>query len=298
MDIRQLRYFVAVAEELHFARAAERLHIAQPALSQQVRSLEAELGVQLLERGPRQVTLTDAGERLLEEARAVLARFDAALATMARVRDGDLGRVRIGVFAGPVRLMLPELLGDLRRLHPDLEVVTHLMSARAQESALRDGGLDVATLPWEPKPPLHGRVISRQALGLALPAGHALAARAAIEPPELSALPVVWMARASEPELYDSILARLTAAGGRPESLLEASTPESSVSIVAAGVATSLKTRSEVERAAASGERVIWRPIAGLDLEILTVAAWDPGRRSRGRDAVLEVLESRTAEAR
>ena len=298
MDIRQLRYFVAVAEELHFGRAAERLHIAQPALSQQIRNLEAELGVQLLQRGGRGVTLTDPGERLLEESVAVLARFDAAVATMARVRHGDVGTVRLGVFSGPARMLLPELLSELRARHPAVEVVTQLMSARAQEAALRDGGLDVAMLPWQPESPLEGRVISRERLGLALPADHALASGEVVKPSDMNVLPVVWMARASEPELYDSILARLGAAGGRPASLLEASTPESSVSIVAAGVAASLKTAREVERAVATGERVAWRPIADVDLEIVTVAAWNPGRMSRKVEDVLEVLARCQAEGR
>src|SRR5919205_2696357 len=157
MELRHLRYFLAVADELHFGRAAARLHIAQPALSQQVRALEAELGVQLLERGARGVTLTDAGARLREEALAVVARFDAAVATMARVRDGSIGVVRVGVFSGPVRLRLAAVLGELRRVHPGLEILTVQMSARAQEAALRDGGLEIALLPWEPAPPLQSR---------------------------------------------------------------------------------------------------------------------------------------------
>ena len=141
-------------------------------------------------------------------------------------------------------------------------------------------------------------MISRERLGLALPADLALAASEVVKPSEMNVLPVVWMARASEPELYDSILARLDAAGGRPASLLEASTPESSVSIVAAGVAASLKTAGKVERAVATGERVAWRPIADIDLEIATVAAWDPARTSRNVEAVLEVLGRWQAEGR
>jgi DNA-binding transcriptional LysR family regulator len=290
VDVRQLRYFLAVADELHFGRAAARLHIAQPALSQQVRALEAELGLQVLERGARGVTLTDAGARLREEALAVVARFDVAVATMARVRDGSIGAVRVGVFSGPVRLRLAAVLSELRRVYPDLEVLTVQMSARAQEAALRDGGLEIALLPWEPAPPLQSRVIDRQPLGLALPAGHPLAARASVSPSELRSLALVWMGRSSDPDLYDAILGKLDAAGGRPASLLEATTPESSLSIVAAGVAASLKTRQEVEMAVAAGDRVTWTPFAGVELQIATVTAWDPARVSPARDAVLEIL--------
>src|SRR6476620_2478806 len=109
-----MRYFVALAEELHFGRAAERLHVAQPALSQQIRGLERELGVRLVERTSRGATLTDAGARFLAEASAVVTRFDAAVATMARVRDGELGTLRIGVFPGPVSSFLPRALTELR----------------------------------------------------------------------------------------------------------------------------------------------------------------------------------------
>jgi DNA-binding transcriptional LysR family regulator len=101
MDVRQLRYFVAVAEELHFGRAAALLHIAQPALSQQIRILESELGLQLLERTNRGVVLTDAGARLVAEARSVLARFDEAVEAMRRVREGFVGSLRVG--CSPVR---------------------------------------------------------------------------------------------------------------------------------------------------------------------------------------------------
>jgi DNA-binding transcriptional LysR family regulator len=290
VDVRQLRYFLAVADELHFGRAAARLHIAQPALSQQVRALEAELGLQLLERGARGVTLTDAGARLREEALAVVARFDAAVATMARVRDGSVGTVRIGVFSGPVRLRLAAVLAELRRVHPDVEIQTVHMSARAQEAALRNGALEIALLPWAPASPLDSRVIERRPLGVALPAEHPLAARGSVSPAELRSLALVWMGRSSDPDLYDAILRKLDAAGGRPASVLEATTPESSLSIVAAGVAASLKTREEVEVAVAAGERVVWMPLVGVDLEIATVVAWNPARAGRARDAILEIL--------
>jgi DNA-binding transcriptional LysR family regulator len=236
------------------------------------------------------VTLTDAGARLREEALAVVARFDAAVATMARVRDGSVGTVRIGVFSGPVRLRLAAVLAELRRVHPDVEIQTVHMSARAQEAALRNGALEIALLPWAPAPPLDSRVIERRPLGVALPAEHPLAARGSVSPAELRSLALVWMGRSSDPDLYDAILRKLDAAGGRPASVLEATTPESSLSIVAAGVAASLKTREEVEVAVAAGERVVWMPLVGVDLEIATVVAWNPARAGRARDAILEIL--------
>ena len=147
MDIRQLRYFVALAEELHFHRAAARLHIAQPALSQQIRSLERELGLQLLERTNRRVSLTDAGARLLTEATAVVARFDEAVANMQRVRAGEVGTLRIGIFPGPLRQLLPGILAELRSRGPDIDVATRYLPALDQVTAVLEGRLDLALLP-------------------------------------------------------------------------------------------------------------------------------------------------------
>jgi DNA-binding transcriptional LysR family regulator len=145
VDVRQLRYFVAVAEELHFGRAASRLHIAQPALSQQIRILEPEFGLQLLERSHRSVASTDAGTRLVVEARGVLARFDEAVKVMRRVREGSVGSLRVGVFPGPLRTLLPPVLVELRRRRPDVEVETRFVHEQA--AALLDGRLDLALMP-------------------------------------------------------------------------------------------------------------------------------------------------------
>ena len=295
MDIRQLRYFVALAEELHFGRAAARLHIAQPALSQQIRTLERELGMQLFERTNRRVFLTDAGARLLTEATAVIARFDEAVANMQRVRVGELGTLRIGLFPGPLGQLLPGILAELRRRSPEVDVATRYLPAHEQVTAVLDGRLDLALVPSLPPSrsaaPLVEKVIDRQPLGVAVPAGHALARKRRLEPRDLAGLPLVWMARASDPSVYDAVLAALTAAGVRPRSLLESSTPESSLSIVAAGLAVSVKTEREVARARAAGEQVVWKPLMGFEVELATVAAWHPRHVTAALRSLLEVLD-------
>lgn len=283
-----MRYFVALAEELHFGRAAERLHVAQPALSQQIRSLERELGVRLLERTSRGAILTDAGTRFRAEAAAVIARFDAAVATMARVRDGELGTLRVGVFPGPVSFLLPEALAELRRVMPDVEVVTVAMPLLLQEQAVMDGTLDLAFLPWRPKSPLRELTVARERIGVALPADHPLADVAELDPRALSHLAVVWFARENAPEVYDAVLAKLEAAGGRPRSLLESATPEASLSIVAAGLAASLKTEQEVLQSTAGG--VVWKPIAGVTPELEVLAVWHPERQGEPARELLAVL--------
>jgi DNA-binding transcriptional LysR family regulator len=293
VDVRQLRYFIAVAEELHFGRAAARLHVAQPALSQQIAGLERELGVQLLERTNRRVLLTDAGDRLLAEARAVVARFDAAVTTMTRVRDGELATLRVGVFPGPVSLRLPHALAALKERYPDVEVQTLSPPVTTQEAAVADGALDLAFLPWHPSANLCTQLVAREPIGLALPSDHPLAHADAIAATELSRLAVVWMARDAAPQVFDTLMTKLEAAGGRPRTLLESATPEASLSIVAAGLAASLKTESEVIASASAG-RLVWRPLADVELETVTVAAWAP----QAREPVVALADLVAAAAR
>ena len=294
MDVRQLRYFVVLAEERHFGRAAEKVHIAQPALSQQIKSLESELGLRLVERTSRGVVLTDAGERLLTEARSVVDRFDEAVETMRRVKRGAVGALRVGVFPGPLRNVLPHALVELRRRLPEVDVETRFVATDEQLRALLEARLDLALLPslgeLDVSAPLQGRVISRELPGIALPAAHSIARQRTLAADELSLLPLVFMSRDSAPRVYDTVVAALRAAGVEPRSLLESSTPESSLAIVGAGLAFSVKAESEV---ADAGDAVVWRPLAGFDLELSIVAAWDTRRATAPLRQLIELLSDK-----
>ena len=123
MEIRHLRYFLAVAEQLNFTRAAELLHVTQPTLSQQIVDLESQLGVQLFQRGKRGVSLTSAGTAMLEEARAILAMREQCLQRMAGFQKGDVGTLTIGVLEFFEDTLLPELTLSLRRRHPGIRVL-------------------------------------------------------------------------------------------------------------------------------------------------------------------------------
>ena len=147
VELRHLRYFVAVAEELNFSRGAERLHMAQPSVSVAIRQLEQELGTELLTRTTRDVSLTDAGRTFLEGARATLAELDRSIVDARRASSGELGRLRIAFSWGARFVTLPALGKAFRRGHPDVELLTEEMWNSRMPGALRAGLVDLAIIP-------------------------------------------------------------------------------------------------------------------------------------------------------
>lgn len=176
LDFRNLRYFVAVAEELHFSRAAERLYIAQPALSEQIRRLERNLGVALLRRTTRKVELTPVGEEFLARARRILAEADEAVAEASRAARGEIGRLRISTLA-PGLEQLPRLLRAFREARPEVAVELQQVSVEDHSGGLHDGAVDVAFV-WLPfaAEGLAFEVITEEPRLAALSSDHPLAA--------------------------------------------------------------------------------------------------------------------------
>lgn len=273
MDIRQLRYFVALAEELHFGRAAQRLHLAQPALSQQLKVLERHLGLRLLDRTNRSVALTDAGRRLLDEAYDVLARFDQAVATMARVRTGEVGELALGVSPGIDPALLHELLVLYRRRAPAADVAPRELAWVDAVDALQRYEVDAALLHVVPDGgATRSIVLSSEPLGVALPSSHLLARLKSIPAARLSGEPLVYFRRRAEPEVYDRVLTAFAVAGAEFGKVHESPTVETSLSLVAAGVGVSPKFQREVKASGLVG--VVWRPIADLALTVPTALVW------------------------
>ena len=223
IELRHLRYFLAVSEELHFGRAAQRLHIAQPPLSQAIRKLEHELGVSLLRRTSRVVTQTEAGRVFAEEARNVLAAFDRALAE-ARKAGGVGTKLRIGC---AVNLAIERLLRFLTALHetePALEAhVTHL-AASEQVERLRRGELDLGIFFYaEEYDDLEmSPLFTGEHLAVYLPRNHRLAAREVLGPSDLADETLVTFPREANPALHDHLLTSWGAAGYRFSSVEEA----------------------------------------------------------------------------
>ena len=183
MELRHLRYFVAVAEELHFTRAALRLNIAQPPLSQQIRALEAELGVQLFERTRRSVALTDAGHALLAQARELLATAQALPQALQRIARGEVGVLRIGFSATlPLTRVLRDVVADHRRTHPDVALNLREMHSLRQFEGLRRGELDVGLVRYNERAPdgIRLQLLRRDPLRLVVPSRHRFARRKSV----------------------------------------------------------------------------------------------------------------------
>jgi len=183
MELRHLRYFVAVAQELHFTRAAERLHIAQPPLSQQIRALEAMLGVQLFVRTRRSVALTDAGTALLARARDLLAAAQALPQELQRVARGETGLLRIGFSSTlPLTKVLRDVVAEHRSAHPDVALNLREMHSALQFESLRRGELDVGLVRYNERAPegIRLTLLRSDPLRLVVPSAHRFARRKSV----------------------------------------------------------------------------------------------------------------------
>ncbi|MER5302629.1 LysR family transcriptional regulator [Streptomyces lasiicapitis] len=216
MELRQLRYFLTVAEELHFGRAAERLHIVQSAVSQQLRRLERELDAELFTRSTRVVRLTEAGHRLLPYAREMLALQARAREAVDELRAEQSATVRLGTSSGLGARLDSVLTAFTRRTgHAQLELVTSSTEERLAQ--VRSGDLDAALLRGERTDPgLEFLPLWQDPLVAALPAGHELAARQTVELARLADLPLRLAARSRNSALHDLVMVSCRAAGYTP----------------------------------------------------------------------------------
>ena len=242
MELRHLRYFVTVAEELHFGRAAKKLHISQPPLSMQIRALEAELGVTLFNRTQRSVALTQSGNALLGEARHILARVDQAVLMTRRVRRGEIGELAIGFISVADYNVLPVVLREFRRAFPLVNLTLRESTTDAQIRDLLAGRIDVGfVLPPINEPSLESLPILREPLIAALPDKHPLARKAGkLVLEKLKDAPFILFPRPYAPGLYDDVVSCCKAAGFSPRVEQEAIQMQTIVSLVSAELGVAL----------------------------------------------------------
>ena len=288
MELRHLRYFVSVAEELHFRRAAEKLHIVQPALSKQISALEKELGVQLLERDRRHVTLTEAGQVFLEEALEVLAQADGAVNRARAVSRGEVGRLNIGFIQPALADLLPRTLRVYRQHYPGVKLTIGESTSRTtiERIASRSMHFAFTRLPIEPRPDLCAEVISEEPVLLVVPQGHRLAARGSVTIADLAEEDLILIDRKVEPELHDYYVAACNTAGFSPRVAHEVNSTWVAIGLAAGGLGIAFAPAS-ARLAAQHG--VAYRPIAGDPPRLTMGAMWHSGPRPTVLDNFLRL---------
>ncbi|MGE4299507.1 MAG: LysR substrate-binding domain-containing protein [Desulfovibrionaceae bacterium] len=280
MDKRHLRYFVAVAEELHFGRAAVRLHMSQPPLSQQIRQMEEELGCVLFDRTSRKVALTPEGAYLLDEARAILARLDMVEETLRAMGRGEAGRLAMGFVAPSTESLLPEAIKAFRQANPRITLSLHELSTTAQLDAVRTGSLDVGfiRLFGHDMTGLRSELFWCEPYVLAIPAGHRLALeQGPVALAELAGEPLITFPRHLQPALHDTLGACFARAGVTPMVVQEAITKLTTGALVAAGMGLSLLPASSARLRRAG---VAYRPVRDELPLIEIMAVWRADRET------------------
>ena len=293
MDIRHLRYFIAVAEELSFTRASQRLHIAQPPLSRQVRTLEQELGVALLARTSRSVRLTAAGQVLLAEGKALMSQMAGVEERTRRAGNGASGCVRVGFATG----LGDALQGALERhmgVDPDAEVHFKSILSAEQSAALRDGTIDIGLM----RPPfdhtcLEGETLYQERLVVLLPRRHRLAKARKIALEELDGQTILLHKRGASVGMYDKVMELLREAHIRPKLVQTRTGPyeQEGTVLVASGQGVYIAGGSAISHPGASREvRAI--PLSDPGATIGICIAW---RKNEQAPNVLAFLQSMRA---
>ena len=272
MELRHLRYFVTVAEELHFGRAATRLYIVQPSLSQQIRQLEDELGVPLLRRTKRSVELTDAGKVFLAEAQKVLVQVQEAKRAAQRAARGEIGRLVIGYISSSTYDLLPMMLSAYRERFPEIDVALRELTTQEQVRALEEEAIQVGLLRLPINDPtVHVEVIRREPIVCVLPEDHPLAFHERITLHLLAHEPFVLQSRQRGGGYYAQVMNLCLTSGFSPNVIQEVTEMHTIVSLVAAGMGVSLVPLS-IKNIRSQG--VVYRELEGATLITEMAMAW------------------------
>jgi DNA-binding transcriptional LysR family regulator len=240
MELRHLRYFLAVGEEQHYGRAAGRLRVAQPALSRQIQDLEEEVGFKLFERLPRGVKLSAAGQLFLADARRILQEINEATARAARVARGQSGTLRVGFTeSASWRGVVPESFRRFREMQPDAELQLQPEPSLVQLEAIRSGRLDAGFVFNMPKADaeLDGRPVASERIDLAVPTSHPLTKLKQVRLRDLTSASFVWFPRREAPALYDRMMRECFRGGLKSPIIVQEGKDEATIlSLVATGL--------------------------------------------------------------
>ncbi len=287
-SLARLSCFVAVAEELHFGRAAERLHMTQPPLSRQVQQLENELGVQLIDRTTRTVTLTPAGAAFLPDARRILQLAEGAAQTVKRIPAGDLGTVVVGFTAASAHAVLPRLLERMRERLPDVKLDLREMVTAAQIDGLMTGELDLGMArPPLKRPGLVSRPLLHEQLVAALPAGHPLTDMSRqLTLTDLDGQDVIMYSPVQARYFNELLISTFTIAGATPRYVQYVTQVHTMLVLVRSGIGIALVPASA---ATLHPEGVVFKPIGAFrERPVELDAVW---RGDSTNPALLRVLK-------
>jgi DNA-binding transcriptional LysR family regulator len=289
VELRHLKYFVTVAEELHFGRAAERLGIAQPPLSQQIKALEEQIGVLLLLRTKRHVELTAAGTVFAREARKIIAEADRAIHVAQRAARGEIGQLEVGFVSGAVYGKVPSIFRLVRTRYPEISLVLKDLSTEEQVEAIQANRLDIGLIrpPVAVSKPLTMQVIAREPLVAVLPGAHRLSRRRKISPSALAREPFIQVPRHVAPGFYDQFVSVCARAGFLPQIVQEARTTQTIVSLVAVGMGVSIVPASlrSLQRTG-----VVYRPLEGPVPTTQLAVLWRPNDQNPALHHFLEII--------
>jgi len=253
MELRQIRSFLSIAETLHFGRTAELIHLSQPALSLQIRALEEEVGVRLLERNRRKTTLTAAGVAFRDEAAHALSHLDQAIRRAKLAANGKLGLLRIGFISTAGSEIVPDIFRQFKELNPEVEFSLRAITTADQVQMLETGSLDIGflRLPIGEHPALDVVTVHRERFVLVVPASHKLAKRKKVRLSDVSDQEFVMYARTYAPGFHDLIFGILRDAGIVPNVSQTAAEISTVISLVVAHMGIALLPASAVKHSAA-----------------------------------------------
>ena len=296
MELRHLRYFVTLAEELHFGRAAQRLHIAQPPLSQQIRQLENELGFELFYRTKRQVQLTEAGRVFLGEVKQIFRQLEEAVQTGKQTSRGEKGKLVVGFVSSSAYNILPEILREFSSNFPDVSLELHELTTDEQLRRLDTNQIDVGFL----RPPVNEdkfewEQVFQESLMVAIPQNHRLANEQMVSLHCFSNEPFILFPRFLAPGLYDSVIILCQQAGFCPKVVQEATQMQTIVSLVAAEMGVAIVTES-LQNLQRTG--VAYKPLVEATPQVSIAMIWRKNNTSPSLGNFLAICRNRKKNAK
>jgi len=290
MELRHLKYFVAVAETLHFGRAAKKLNIAQPPLSQQIMNLEEELGIKLFDRSRRNIQMTAAGSHFLNEVRQILLHVEQAAETARRIDGGKAGRLVVGFVGSVIHTFLPEGLRLFRERFPEIELELHEINTAEQITSLHAKRIDVGFLYTGAQDSmLSSKTLTLAPLLVVLHNKHPLSGRKSVHIRELAHEPFIANTRSSEPVVRDAFISLCHSAGFSPRIAQEAGQVQTVLGLVASGLGACLLP-DFIKKIRRPGVQYI--PLAGPPSEVKLAVAWRSDNASILIKSFVNIIES------